>query len=124
MLRHHHAVGVTRGGGASAGASGASGVSGASGEGRSGDYAPLGVFLATRADRGGSTVTLTFAHVEQLLGRALPPSSRQHRQWWENDRGHVQARAWLAAGWRSGPVDVAAQWVTFTKDATGTGDST
>ena len=68
---------------------------------------PWGAFLATRAGRGSSTVTLTFAHVEQLLGRPLPPSARRHRHWWENDRGHTHARAWLEAGWRSGPVGIA-----------------
>jgi|GEM_PF-2973747 len=110
-LRHHHVVVVS-------GGKSTSDEDGAGDLGGQGDYGALGTFLATRAGRGGSTITLAFTHVEQVLGRPLPPAARRHRQWWGNDRQHVQARAWLGTGWRSGPVDVTGGWVTFTRDLT------
>jgi hypothetical protein len=96
------------------GGSGGDGGGGGGGGGAS-DYEPLGAFLVGRASRGGTTITLSFGHVEQLLGRVLPASAHRHRQWWGNDPGHSQARAWLEAGWHAGPVDVTGGWVTFTR---------
>ena len=65
-----------------------------------GKYQPLTDFLQAQP---GEVVTLTFEHLEQVLGESLPASARQHAAWWANEIGdtrHVQARAWLAAGWR------------------------
>ena len=75
-------------------------------------YDPIETYLRRRP---GPTETLTFARWEQLTGVTLPPSARQYRPWWANDRHHVQARAWLDAGWRVAPggVDMAKETVVF-----------
>jgi hypothetical protein len=70
---------------------------------------------------GVSEVTLSFQQVESIIGRALPPSARRLSQWWENPRSHtrhVQARAWMAAGWRVAGVklgDGESGWVRFVR---------
>jgi hypothetical protein len=54
---------------------------------------------------GCSEVLLTFAQIEQLLGQDLPPTARRRPQWWAKDHTtHVQAHAWLDAGWAAFPV--------------------
>ena len=53
-------------------------------------YDPLAQFLQTAA----RPCSLTFAQIDSLVG-GLPASARAHREWWGNDRYHVQARAWL-----------------------------
>jgi hypothetical protein len=55
---------------------------------------------------------MTFAHIEDLVGR-LPPSARVHREWWANDRTHVQAQAWLTSGRVVGEVDISCGTVRF-----------
>ncbi|MFN3975382.1 MAG: leucine--tRNA ligase [Dehalococcoidia bacterium] len=87
-----------------------------------GKYAPLRRLLELYPD---IRLTLTFGEIEggkpewrealyrfQGIGR-LPPSSRRYRAWWANDRRHVQARAWLDAGWRVVGVDQGKGVVTY-----------
>jgi hypothetical protein len=76
-------------------------------------YAPLTKHLqAQSADR----VPMTFAELEQVLGFPLPPSSRKHRAWWANDpHGHVNAKAWRAAGYRADSVDLADARLEFVR---------
>lgn len=59
--------------------------------------------------------TLSFAQVEQILGRPLPPSARTYQAWWANQRGagHSQAHSWMGAGWHSCDLDLKAQHVSF-----------
>lgn len=77
-------------------------------------YEPLHKYLvgipATHAD-----VTLRFSDLERILGARLPVSAHIHRPWWSNEIGgrHVQAHAWLHAGWIVDSVDLAGQWVRF-----------
>ena len=78
-------------------------------------YDPLYEYLtnmtASRAD-----ITLRFADLEQVLGFLLPASAYNRRPWWGNDTGasgHVQAHAWMAAGWRVDSVDLGAERVHF-----------
>ena len=60
-------------------------------------YDPLRRNLQARS-RGDAE--LTFEEIENILGFELPPSAREHNAWWANERGtHVQARAWMDAGW-------------------------
>ena len=56
-----------------------------------------------------------FSEVEAVLGFKLPPSARAYPAWWANqaDGGHSHALAWLAAGWRTGQVDLAAGTLLF-----------
>ena len=70
-----------------------------------GSYLPLGEYLG-RLD--SSTEQLTFAQIEQILGRPLPPSSRRHRAWWANESEgtHSHARSWLGKGWLVDSVDL------------------
>ena len=75
-------------------------------------YAPLAKFLED-SSRTEGTIILSFAQVEDLTGKKLPKSARSYRSWWGNDRYHVQAAAWHAAGWRVFKVDLARQVVTF-----------
>lgn len=74
-------------------------------------YDPLLEYLegATR-----SPITLSFREVERLLNATLPVSARKHAAWWSNEPvgSHVQARAWMDAGWVA-RVDIAGQSVEF-----------
>lgn len=70
-----------------------------------GSYLPLGEYLG---GLDSSTEQLTFAQIERILGRPLPPSSRRHRAWWANDSEgtHSHARSWLGKGWLVDSVDL------------------
>lgn len=75
-------------------------------------YDPLAKFLEDSARTEGTAI-LSFAQIQDLMGRALPLSARKYRSWWGNDSYHVQAVAWQAAGWRVFKVDMARHVVTF-----------
>jgi len=78
-----------------------------------GKYDPIGRHLETIR---GHRVTLAFSEVEDLLGFALPPSARQHAAWWSNTGGsHVQARAWLDAGYLTESVDLVGERLSFVR---------
>jgi hypothetical protein len=56
---------------------------------------------------------MKFSEVEGVVG-PLPASARNHREWWSNNDSHTHARnGWLAAGWKTKNVDMAAQQLTF-----------
>lgn len=76
-------------------------------------YSPLTDYLMQNAHE---RIEMTFDEVEAVMGGAqLPPSARNPRlaQWWDNDPGNVQARAWLDAGYLIEAVDVPGQRVRF-----------
>ena len=78
-----------------------------------GKYAPLQMHLIG-APPAESHVQLSFVEIEQIIGEKLPPAAHDHRAWWSNHAGsHVQARAWLEAGWEVDSVDQGAQTVRF-----------
>ena len=57
---------------------------------------------------------MTFDEVEREAGFKLPASARLHQAWWANDRArHVQAKAWLDAGFESEQVDMKAGMLVF-----------
>jgi hypothetical protein len=57
---------------------------------------------------------MTFDEVQREAGFALPTSARLHQAWWANDHvGHVQARAWLDAGYETEQVDMSARKLVF-----------
>jgi hypothetical protein len=64
------------------------------------------------AEQHGAYIECTFAGLYELVG-SLPPSARAHRAWWANDRSHVQARAWLDAGFHVEKVNITAEQVSF-----------
>ncbi len=75
----------------------------------------MGVYDPLRAWLKNQTVTVSFAGLEKVLGRALPPSARKHRSWWYNGSVgyHSQATAWHMAGWRVQSIDLVKERVTF-----------
>lgn len=61
---------------------------------------------------------LTFENIEKILGFKLPRSAHVHTAWWSNERGtHVQARAWMDAGWQVWHADLAKKKVYFRPSA-------
>jgi hypothetical protein len=69
------------------------------------NYDRLSEFLKGRSDE---QVTLSFDDIERLLNATLPPSARKYAAWWSSnmrrgDQTHVQARAWMDAGWKAVP---------------------
>ena len=73
-------------------------------------YAPLGGHLD---GVDGSTTTLTFDEIEELLGTSLPLSARKHRAWWANSATHSQARIWIERGWLIDTADLDTETITF-----------
>lgn len=50
----------------------------------------------------------SFAEIEAVLSFRLPNSAYKYPTWWANETeqgSHVQARAWLDAGWRTEDLD-------------------
>ena len=78
-----------------------------------GKYAPLQMHLNGLPPPEGRA-QLSFAEIERIIGDKLPSSAHNHRAWWSNHAdSHVQARAWLEAGWEVDSVDQGAQTVCF-----------
>ncbi len=76
-----------------------------------GKYEPLPQFLKSRSS---NEVRLDFSDIESILGFSLPQSAYRYEAWWSNNPvGHSHAKSWLAAGWRTEAVDLAARKVTF-----------
>src|SRR5882724_7738945 len=74
-------------------------------------YDGLGRFLGART---AAQVAMTFDEIEQVVGAKLPASAHKLPEWWTNNpTGHVQARAWLAAGFEIAEVDRAGKHVVF-----------
>ena len=63
-------------------------------------------------------VTLSFDHINEILQSDLPYSANQYSAWWSNEVNgqHVQARAWLNAGWKVESVDFNRKRVRFIRD--------
>jgi hypothetical protein len=74
-------------------------------------YDGLGKFLSGQA---ASELPMTFKDVEDVLGTKLPASASDYPAWWANDvTSHVQAKAWLNAGYETQQVDVQARKLVF-----------
>ena len=78
-----------------------------------GKYAPLYRHLSARR---GEEWRVSFTEVEAVLGFPLPDSARLYPAWWSNG-GHSQARAWLAAGWRTRSIDLGGETLVFERMA-------
>lgn len=78
-------------------------------------YEPLHQHLTgVTSDR----IRLSFQEIERILRFSLPNSARQYAPWWANTGGsHIQADAWMSAGWRTAQVDVQGERVTFERTA-------
>ena len=69
-------------------------------------YEPLTRFLQHQP---GGEVRLSFAQIEQLVGFKLPDTAQHEPDWWSNALSDdAEAQAWLAAGFRSEEVNIAA----------------
>jgi putative restriction endonuclease len=79
----------------------------------------MGKYSALRRQlerEAGRSVEMAFGELDDLVG-GLPASARRHSAWWSNEREgtHVQAHAWLEAGWRVEDVNLTAERVRFTR---------
>jgi hypothetical protein len=63
----------------------------------------------------GAVVTLTLSEIAEAVPGGLPQSAYRYRAWWSNEAAgtHVQARAWLDAGFAIASVDLVDATVTF-----------
>jgi hypothetical protein len=83
-------------------------------------YQPLTDFLSASSVHH---LPLTFAEVEAILGAKLPSSAYEHPAWWANDSGrsHVQAKAWLSAGFETEQIDKQAKKLVFKRIGSASG---
>lgn len=52
-------------------------------------------------------LSISFSEIEKVLGFKLPPSAHDYPAWWSNENTtHVQARAWMKAGFETEEVDL------------------
>ena len=63
-----------------------------------GKYGPLEDYLRSIK---GESCKLRFREIEAIIGALLPASAYRFEAWWSNETsGHVQAKAWINAGWQ------------------------
>ena len=61
-------------------------------------------------------ILMTFVEVEEVIGDKLPRSAFQYRPWWSNNpSNHVNAEAWLRAGYKTADVDMEERKLVFRK---------
>lgn len=78
-----------------------------------GKYDPLSDYLRKQREKSNQIIII-FNDIEQIIGNELPTSARSHRSWWANTVGsHVQANAWMSAGWKVDDVDFSLELVSF-----------
>jgi hypothetical protein len=76
-------------------------------------YEPLKRYLEAI---GEAAVPLSFEEIEQILGAPLPASARKYAAWWANSpSNHVNAKAWLGAGYVSERVDLRGERLVFAR---------
>ena len=76
-------------------------------------YHGLKAFLSAQKQ---PRLRLTFDEVAKRAGVRLPASAFEHPAWWANEgKSHVQAKAWLEAGYKTENLDLAAQRVEFVR---------
>ena len=68
-----------------------------------GKYRPLWAWLRAQER---DAVRTTFSEIEEILGFALPPSSRKHKPHWHSYEGSAVVRAIQDAGWQARRVDL------------------
>jgi hypothetical protein len=79
-------------------------------------YATLRAFLSERSE---PRIRMSFKEVAAAAKVKLPASAYRYPQWWQNDaEHHVQARAWIEAGYKTENVDLDAQRVEFVRTGT------
>ncbi len=74
-------------------------------------YDPLGAYLRSRQ---ATDVPMSFADIERVIGRPLPPKAVNHPAWWSNNTSNnTMTRVWLDAGFRTGRVDIGDRRLVF-----------
>lgn len=63
-------------------------------------------------EQDAPAVMMTFEEIEELIYGKLPKSAFVYRQWWANG-GHIQADAWMDAGYLVKKVDFKGKTVVF-----------
>lgn len=81
-----------------------------------GKYTPLEQYLRNLPVTQ-KEVTLSFEQIERILNDKLPPSAYQYQAWWANQKegSHVEAFAWMDAGWLVDIVNFNEKWVRFVR---------
>ncbi len=74
-------------------------------------YQPLFEYLRQQPDT--ELLELSFAEVEEMLGKPLPSSAQTTRAWWANNTRTAQGRAWREAKWLVDTVDFNGKTVVF-----------
>jgi hypothetical protein len=62
-----------------------------------------------------SSVKLSFARIDGLIGSNLPMSAFRDTAWWSNSSTSAHAKAWLNAGWEVQEVNLKEGYVVFKK---------
>ena len=77
-----------------------------------GIYSPIRVFLEAR---NAEQIPVTFAEIENIIGRPLP-ASKQYPAWWSNNpSNNPMTREWLTAGYETEQVDIVGKKLVFRK---------
>ncbi|MDR6302571.1 hypothetical protein GGQ85_000247 [Nitrobacter vulgaris] len=80
-------------------------------------YDPLRHKLAANASQ---SLQMSFAEIEMLIGRSLPPSAYAYDAWWANEdpkkTAHSHSRAWIMAGYTAEPQRLR-RTVTFIRES-------
>jgi len=81
-------------------------------------YDPLRTFLE-HLPTSKNDVTISFDKIAEILQSDLPYSANQYSAWWSNEVNgqHVQAHAWMNAGWKVESVDFNRKIVRFIRFA-------
>jgi hypothetical protein len=82
-----------------------------------GKYSPLYKWLNEQPSEK-TAIELSFRQIEKIIGSTLPRSAFQYEAWWldksANTR-HMQAVAWLEAGWRVVNLSLRSRRVSFVR---------
>lgn len=74
-------------------------------------YAGLGDYLR---QQDYQEVPMTFDEIERVTGTKLPEKAQHHPAWWSNNpSNNVMTKIWLAEGFRTERVNIAARKLVF-----------
>lgn len=78
-----------------------------------GKYEPLHDYLSKQ---DSDYLPMSFAEIEEIIGRKLP-NSKHFRAWWSNNPfNNVMTNAWLDAGYRTESVDIEGEKLVFRRE--------
>jgi hypothetical protein len=82
-----------------------------------GIYTPLTEYLTSQSF-GNGYVTCSFEKIEEILHFNLPQSAYNYQSWWANEKqgSHVEAHAWLDAGWKVDTVNFQEKWARLIRN--------